>query len=582
MYSTVLPILIVAISVNVVIILCSNHSVNTFESVSDDSITCAPWHYIDPSNRMCKYCVSKTSLIKCTDEGTLLRIGYCTTYTAGEGVSMARCPYLKMKTLRHAYITARNDPLYIILPDNISELNDYMCGPMNRKGFLCSECIDGFSPSFTSPDYMACSNCTALRYYGVPLFILTEIFPITLFYLMFVLFQVNVTTSPMTCYIFYSQIMMLIATPSGKGLFQVHNTYFFQNNLDLATYTLYGLWNLDFFRYSLPSFCVSSRLNHANIIILGCVSVFYPLCLILLTITFVKLHDHNFKAVVCLWRPFHKCFTRIRRGWNTKSDIINVFATFLLLSYNKLLYLMISITESTRVYSMNNDSGIVYTSGLFPYTSLGVLLNNDSEGKDRYLALSIALGGLALIITLLPVFLLVCYPIRLFQRFLSKLKLNCVFVNIFVEKFYSCYNDGLDGSRDMRSFAGFYFLLRYMLGLVAPLTHHLNFLSSSLSFTSQSLVCAAVLISLTRPYKRMYMTVLDTLLLCLLAAIFHLLSTDYTVPTQGMITSVVILIPAIVFWICFIYVATKRLTKLCITTWRRRSIVQEVTRYGTT
>ena len=579
MYSTVLPILIVAISVNVVIILCSNHSVNTYESVSDHSITCAPWHYINPSNGMCKCSVSKTSLIKCTDEGTLIRIGFCTTYTEGEGVSMARCPYLKMKTLRHAYTIARNDPLYIILPDNISELNDYMCGPMNRKGFLCSECIDGFSPSFTSPDYMACSNCTASRYYGVPFFVLTEIVPTTLFYLMFVLFQVNVTTSPMTCYIFYSQIMMLIATPSGKGLFQVHNTYFFQNNFDLATYTLYGLWNLDFLRYSLPPFCVSSRLNHTNITILGCVSVFYPLCLILLTITFVKLYDHNFKAVVCLWRPFHKCFTRIRRGWNTKSDIINVFATFLLISYNKLIYSIVNITESTRVYSMNNDSEIVCT-GVFPYTDLNIFSSNNS----KYHVLFITLAGLALIVILLPVLFLVCYPIRLFRRFLSKLRLDCVFVNIFVEKFYSCYKDGLHGSRDMRSFAGFYFLLQYMLRLVVFLAHRLNFFSSRLFCTiiSQNLVCAAVLISLTRPYKRMYMTVLGTLLLCLLAAIIHLLSTDNMIPTQGMITSVVILIPAIVFWICIIFVVARRLTKLCITTWRRRGIVQEVTRYGTT
>ena len=571
--TTFLPIVIAAVSINVVQVLCSNH----FNF--DDSITCAPWHYINPSNGMCKCCVSKKTLIKCTDEGTLMRIGFCTTYTEGEGVSMARCPYLKMKTLRHAYTIARNDPLYIILPDNISELNDYMCGPMNRKGFLCSECIDGFSPSFTSPDYMACSNCTASRYYGVPFFVLTEIVPTTLFYLMFVLFQVNVTTSPMTCYIFYSQIMMLIATPSGKGSFQVHNTYFFQNNFDLATYTLYGLWNLDFLRYSLPPFCVSSRLNHTNITILGCVSVFYPLCLILLTITFVKLYDHNFKAVVCLWRPFHKCFTRIRREWNTKSDIINVFATFLLISYNKLIYSIVNITEGTRVYSMNNDSEIVYT-GAFPYTDLNIFSSNSS----KYHVLFITLAGLALIVILLPVLFLVCYPIRLFRRFLSKLRLNCVFVNIFVEKFYSCYKDGLHGSRDMRSFAGFYFLLQYMLRLVVFLTRHLNFFSSRMSCTiiSQNLVCAAVLISLTRPYKRMYMTVLDVLLLCLLAAIFHLLSTDNMIPTQGMITSVVILIPAIVFWICIIFVVARRLTKLCITTWRRRGIVQEVTRYGTT
>ena len=32
----------------------------------------------------------------------------------------------------------------------------------------------------------------------------------------------------------------------------------------------------------------------------------------------------------------------------------------------------------------------------------------------------------------------------------------------FTEKFYGCYRDGLDGGRDMRSFASFYFLLRYI------------------------------------------------------------------------------------------------------------------------
>ena len=148
---------------------------------------------------------------------------------------MARCPYLKMKM--HAYGVACNDPLYIILPNNISKLNDYMCGPMNRKGFLCSECIDRFSPSFTSPDYMACSNCTASRYYGVPLFILTEIVPITLFYLTFLLFQVNVTSSPMTCYIFYSQVMMLATTPSGKGYLLEHDAKMYATDHNVCQIT---------------------------------------------------------------------------------------------------------------------------------------------------------------------------------------------------------------------------------------------------------------------------------------------------------------------------------------------------------
>ena len=134
---------------------------------------------------------------------------------------------------------------------------------------------------------------------------------------------------------------------------------------------------------------------------------------------------------------------------------------------------MISITEGTSVYSMNNDSGIVYTSRRLPYTNLGILLRND---KDKYLVLSITLGDLALIIILLPAYLLGCYPIRLFQRFLSKLRLDnhCVFINIFVERFYSCYKDGLDGGRDMRSSAGFYFILRYTFFLAAILSKFLS------------------------------------------------------------------------------------------------------------
>ena len=69
------------------------------------------------------------------------------------------------------------DGMYIQLPDNISKLNDYMCGPMNRKGRVCSECTDGFAPSVTSIGY-ECSNCTGI-WYGVPLYLFLEFVPIT-------------------------------------------------------------------------------------------------------------------------------------------------------------------------------------------------------------------------------------------------------------------------------------------------------------------------------------------------------------------------------------------------------------------
>ena len=66
-----LPTLVTVVAVSFQVILCSRANLSI--SVSDDSITCAPWDYVDPNTGKYK-CFSKRSLIKCTDEGTLLRI----------------------------------------------------------------------------------------------------------------------------------------------------------------------------------------------------------------------------------------------------------------------------------------------------------------------------------------------------------------------------------------------------------------------------------------------------------------------------------------------------------------------------
>ena len=81
-----------------------------------------------------------------------------------------------------------------------------MCGPLNRKGLVCSECANGFGPSVTSFGYK-CANCTDARY-GVPLFQLLEFFPITVFYLIILVFQISVTSSPMPCFIMYAQLII--------------------------------------------------------------------------------------------------------------------------------------------------------------------------------------------------------------------------------------------------------------------------------------------------------------------------------------------------------------------------------------
>ena len=103
--------------------------------------------------------------IHCFKSGPALPFGYCATYSENnstKSLSIAKCPYFEWSNYNET------TPDYITLPVSLNELNDYMCGPLNRKGLLCrvSECADGFGHSVTSygPTYK-CANCTNAWYH---------------------------------------------------------------------------------------------------------------------------------------------------------------------------------------------------------------------------------------------------------------------------------------------------------------------------------------------------------------------------------------------------------------------------------
>jgi hypothetical protein len=137
-------------------------------------------------------------------------------------------------------------PGYIRLPDNISELNDYMCGAMNRKDLLCKDCVDGFGPSVTSLGYR-CSNCTD-GWYGIPLYLAVELIPITLFYLIILIFKVNLISPPMILFILLNQLIMyeLIFERSLKLRLLLSHGMYSNGPLLRSLYFFCGIWSLDF------------------------------------------------------------------------------------------------------------------------------------------------------------------------------------------------------------------------------------------------------------------------------------------------------------------------------------------------
>ena len=487
------------------------------------------------SQSLCSKSYYKT--FHCWTGEPTLGAGYCVTYSDyTKLVSILDCPYFQPDGYNFT------TPGSVLLPRNLSQLNDYMCGPLNRKGLVCSECADDFGPSATPFGYR-CVNCTD-AWYGVPLFLFLEFIQITVFYLIVLVFQISITSAPMPCFIISSQF--IIAT---------FDSYMMQRQLiiidhwDLRldmkiVFSLYQIFNLDFCRNFLVPFCVSNKLKFIHMAFMGYISAFYPILLICLTWVCVELHGRNFRPLVWLWRPFHSCFVRLRRGWDTKSDIIDAFTTFFFLTYSKILCqtLLLIISKSIRHIEPSGRSFLTYVSTVDHSVDYGSLY---------HLAFAIPGVLILLIFNILPPLLLILYPIRAFRSCLSKCHLNFIVIHTFLDKVYGCYRNGLDGRRDMRSFSGLYFLLGIIAFFIVALSRAMSsYLFINRWFANGTVFFITTLaITIAKPYKKAYMNHLDTLLLSNCTILCYVL--PFSLRTQ-LVVRILITTPIAVFIVSII------------------------------
>ena len=213
--------------------------------------------------------------------------------------------------------------------------------------------------------------------------------------------------------------------------------------------SVYGIWNLNFFQFLFPPFCLDPRLGTIEIIALDYMTAFYPLFLTLISYIIIELYGHNFKPLVLLWRPFRRLFIRFHKKINVKNSILDVFATFLLLSYVKILY----VSSDLLHYSVPRTPTGEARLPIFYYDgTIGFF-----RGKH------IGYGILAIIISLVFIFLpflfLLLYPCKFFHKGMMT-RLNKPQIRQIVDRFQGQYKDGTDGTRDYRYFSAIYLLCR--------------------------------------------------------------------------------------------------------------------------
>ena len=154
--------------------------------------------------------------------------------------------------------------------------------------------------------------------------------------------------------------------------------------------------------------------------------------------------------MVWLWKSLNRLFLKFtKKKRSLKRTVVDTFATFFLLSYAKLT-LMLLIPLSPLAIDTRNNLSSTATRHVLLYPSVNYF-------SVQHLPFVIISMLVFVAIVLPPVFLLAFYPVKSFRSLLFKCCRSIASLNIFVEKFYGCYRDGLGGGRDMRSFASLYF-----------------------------------------------------------------------------------------------------------------------------
>ena len=227
-------------------------------------------------------------------------------------------------------------------------------------------CSDGYSVAINSI-FFDCVNCSDwLSQHGWLIYILTEYVPSTLLLCFILFFDVNLHSGTISSIVLYFQI------------FNVLNIYA-NRDMDLPSHSGYiykgvnffcNLWNLEFFGYFLPLYCIHKNLNTMDILLIKYFSAFYLFIVFLLVITLNKLVYvkccHLDKAARCIRDGCIRCKLKIVR----KGSTVNGLATLWTLVFTKLTVLSgLILSQETLVGSEHSNLKIriVWLSGTFPY-----------------------------------------------------------------------------------------------------------------------------------------------------------------------------------------------------------------------
>ena len=519
-----------------------------------DNPSCPTWFFPDSSlNNTCQCGNDIEGAVKCdnsTKEVSILPC-YCMTYAESTGPVVGTCFYncINRKKIEVA--------LYHPLPSNVTSLN--LCEYFNRAGQLCGKCKENYSIPVYSYD-LKCVQCSSSQL-GWVMYILVAFLPLTVFFILVLSCRLSATSPKLSAFVFVSQTVALGANV--RIILGQLEPYPTAQKLTKVILSLYGIWNLDFFRTLIPHICVD--IDTLEALALDYAIAFYPLILLVITYAFIEVHACNFKALQFMSSQFNRC---ARFQWNVRTSIVESFATFLLLSYIKFLSVSFDLLVPTRVYHVNGS-----LVGMYLYYDATIEYFGDKHLPFAVLALFVML-----VFIFFPLLLLLLYPMRFFQRCLGRCGVRWHALHIFIDAFQGYYKDGTNGTRDCRYFATALLICRIVLFLIFA------FSPTALFYGVAVLVFMglAMAIAITQPYKAefsMYNTVDSILVLVLALACAAAVCVDQTRLKAWKWTTFSIILLFLISVVPLLYISFVTLHWLCTRRKLGQSVIMKIRRW---
>ena len=251
------------------------------------------------------------------------------------------------------------------------------------------------------------------------------------------------------------------------------------------------------------------------------------------------MHNRDRWIVMCLSIPLKRIFHGI---WNPVETILNTCATFLLLSYSKILWVSVSLLAAVPSYNCKGH--------LLPNSTVLLFDPKIRLFHSKHIPYAVLAFSVILIFVLLPTLLLLLYPTRLFRKCLRQTGFKrWDILHLVMDIFQGWYKDRTENSFDYRIVSSFYVLIRIAF-LFAVCSILLNEFHHYWVVIGLFHVCLGMLFLVVAPYKRKWMNHADGLMLYfigILMIMYHHHLQQRVTFISGLVCGFLVIISAIVY-----------------------------------